>query len=55
LLSGLPPADENHKLIVVETLNSNSKWTELIVALYSGPTREEKKAFLIPVVPEKAR
>ena len=46
LLSGPPlPAVVHHKLLVVETLKLYSKRTEIIVALYSGPTGEEKKHF----------
>ena len=46
LLSGPPlPAAVHHKLLVVETPKLFSKRTEIIVALYSGPTGEEKKHF----------
>ena len=55
LLSGPPlPAAVHHKLLVVETLKLYWKRTEIIVALYSGPTGEEK-SILIPVVPEKKK
>jgi len=52
LLSGLPPADVHHKLLVVETLNSTQNGRNLLLHFIVGQPGK-KKSILIPVVPEK--
>jgi len=55
LLSGLPPADVHHKLLVVETLNSTQHGRNLLLHFIVGQPAGEEKNILIPVVPEKSK